>query len=55
MLAGLRGYLPPEGTLVLEGTSGLLRSDGLVVAVHAADQDAAIAVAGSLTSSRNGG
>jgi hypothetical protein len=48
MLVGLRGYAPPAGTVVLEGTSGLLRSSGLVVAIHAPDQETAIAAARAL-------
>jgi hypothetical protein len=48
MLVGLRGYAPPEGTLALEGTSGLLRANGLVVAIHAPDQETTIAVARAL-------
>ena len=48
MLAGLRGYAPPEGTLVLEGMSGVMGSGRLFVAVHAADQETAIAVARAL-------
>ena len=48
MLAGLRGYVPPQGTLVLEGTSGLLRTHGLVVAIHAPDEEAAIETARDL-------
>jgi hypothetical protein len=45
MLAGLRGFVPPEGTLVLEGMSGLMRAHGLVVVIHAPDQETAIEVA----------
>jgi hypothetical protein len=48
MLAGVRGYVPPEGTLILEGMSGVMRSHGLFVAIHAPDQDTAIAVARAL-------
>jgi hypothetical protein len=48
MLAGLRGYVPPEGTLVLEGMSGLMRSRGLFVAIHSPDQETTIAVARAL-------
>jgi len=48
MLAGLRGYVPPEGTLVLEGMSGLLRTHGLFVNIHAPDEETAIAVAREL-------
>jgi hypothetical protein len=48
MLAGLRGYVPPEGTLVVEAMSGLLRSHGLVVAIHSPDQETTIEVARAL-------
>jgi hypothetical protein len=48
MLVGLRGYAPPTGTLVLAGSTGLLRSHGLFVTVHAADETTAIAVARAL-------
>ncbi len=48
MLAGLRGYVPPEGTLVLEGMSGLLRTNGLFVNIHAPDEETAIGVAREL-------
>jgi hypothetical protein len=48
MLAGLRGYVPPEGTLILEGMSGLLRTHGLFVNIHAPDEETAIAVAREL-------
>jgi hypothetical protein len=47
-LAGLRGYAPPEGSLLLEGTVGLLRTGGLVVAIHAADERRILAAARSL-------
>ena len=33
MLVGLRRYAPAPGTLLLQGTSGLVRSNGLVVAI----------------------
>jgi hypothetical protein len=45
MLAGVRSYVPPEGTLLLEMMAGLMRSHGLVVAIHAPDQETAIEVA----------
>ena len=48
MLVGVRGYTPPEGTALVAGTQALLRSNGLVVAVHAPDEEMAIAVAREL-------
>lgn len=48
MLVGLRGYTPPEGTALLAGPMALLRSNGLVVAIHAPDEETAIDVARSL-------
>lgn len=48
MLVGLRGYAPPEGTALVAGTMALLRSNGLAVAIHAPDEEMAIAVARSL-------
>jgi hypothetical protein len=48
MIAGVRGYEPPEGTLLLSGTMALLRSNGLVVTIHAPDGEMAIEVARSL-------
>ena len=48
MIAGVRGYEPPEGMLLLSGTMALLRSNGLVVTIHAPDEETAIAVARSL-------
>jgi hypothetical protein len=48
MLVGVRGYAPPEGTALLAGTQALLRSNGLVVAIHAPDEETAIDVARSL-------
>ena len=48
MPAGVRGYAPPDGTLILEGPSGVLRSNGLVVGIHAPDEETAIAVARAL-------
>jgi hypothetical protein len=48
MLAGVRGYVPREGTLLLEGNSGLLRADGLVVSIHSPDPETTIAVARAL-------
>ena len=48
MIAGVRGYEPPEGTLLLSGTMALLRSNGLVVTIHAPDEVTAIEVARSL-------
>lgn len=48
MIVGVRGYLPPEGTALLSGSTALLRSNGLVVAIHASDEETALAVARSL-------
>ena len=47
-LAGVRGYVPPEGSLLLESTIGLVRTGGLVVAIHAADEGRILTVARSL-------
>ena len=47
-LAGVRKYAPPEGTLLLAGSSGLLRSNGLVVAIHSGDPEQTIAIAKAL-------
>ncbi len=49
-LAGVRNYAPPEGTLLLAGSSGLLRSNGLVVAIHSGDPEKTIAIAQALRS-----
>jgi hypothetical protein len=48
MLAGVRGYVPREGTLLLEGNSGVLRVHGLVVSIHSPDPETTIAVARAL-------
>ena len=48
MLVGVRGYLPPQGSVLLAGPMALLRSNGLVVAIHAPDEETAIDVARSL-------
>ena len=48
MLAGVRGYEPPEGTVLLAGSMALLRSNGLVVTVHAPDEEMAVAIAREL-------
>jgi Sigma-70, region 4 len=37
-LVGVHGYEPPEGTALLAGSAALLRSNGLVVAAHASDE-----------------
>jgi hypothetical protein len=47
-LVGVHGYEPPEGTALLAGSAALLRSNGLVVAIHASDEQTAIAAARSL-------
>ena len=38
----------PKARCILEGPSGVLRSNGLVVGIHAPDEDTAIAVARAL-------
>jgi hypothetical protein len=48
MLVGVRDYAPPEGTALVAGTQALLRSNGLVVSIHAPDEQMAIAVAREL-------
>jgi hypothetical protein len=48
MLVGLRGYEPPAGTMVVEGTIGVLRTDGLYVAIHSPDPEAILTAARSL-------
>jgi hypothetical protein len=48
MLAGVAGYVPPEGTALVAGTMVLLRSNGMVVTVHAGDEAMAVDVARSL-------
>jgi hypothetical protein len=48
MLAGVRGYVPREGTLLLDGSNGLLRAGGLVVSIHSPDARTTIAVARAL-------
>ena len=48
MLAGVAGYVPPEGTALVAGSMVLLRSNRIVVAVHAPDEAMALDVARSL-------
>ena len=48
MLVGLHNYVPADGTLVIQGVSGLLRSNGMVVAIHSGDPETIIAVAKAL-------
>ena len=48
MLAGVRNYVPEEGTALLAGSTALLRSNGLVVAIVAPDEAMAILVARAL-------
>lgn len=48
MLAGVNNYVPEEGTALLSGSTALLRSNGLVVAIVAPDEEMAILVARSL-------
>jgi hypothetical protein len=45
MLVGVRGYVPPEGTALLAGSQALVGMNGLVVAIHAPDEETAISVA----------
>jgi hypothetical protein len=45
MLVGVRGYVPPEGMALLAGPTGLLRSNGVVVVIHAPDERTALDVA----------
>ena len=47
-LAGVRGYLPPEGSVLMEGAIGLMRAGGLVVAIHAPDEGRILSPARSL-------
>ena len=39
MMAGVTGYAPPQGTLLLAGPGGLVRADGLVVGLHGPDPE----------------
>ncbi len=48
MLTGVRGYVPREGTLLLEGSSGLVQAGGLVVSIHSPDAQTTIAAARAL-------
>jgi hypothetical protein len=48
MFVGVRGYAPLDGTALVAGAQALLRSNGLAVAIHAPDEETAIAVARSL-------
>jgi hypothetical protein len=48
MLAGVRGYVPREGTALLAGPTALVSSHGLVVVVHAPDEETALTVARAL-------
>ena len=45
MLVGVRGYVPPEGTALVAGSQALVGMNGLVVAIHAPDEETAISVA----------
>jgi hypothetical protein len=45
MLVGVRGYVPPEGTALVAGSQALVSSNGLVVVIHAPDEETAISVA----------
>jgi hypothetical protein len=47
-LVGVRGYAPPEGSVLLEGAMGLMRVDGLTIAIHAADETRILSTARSL-------
>jgi hypothetical protein len=48
MLAGVPNYVPEEGTALVSGSTALLRSNGLVVAIVAPDEAMAILVARAL-------
>ena len=48
MLAGVHNYVPEEGTALVSGSTALLRSNGLVVAIVAPDEEMAILVARAL-------
>ena len=48
MLVGLHNYIPADGTLVIQGVSGLLRSNGMVVTIHSGDPETIVAVAKAL-------
>ena len=48
MLVGLHNYVPADGTLVIQGVSGLLRSNGMVVAIHSGNPETIVAVAKAL-------
>ena len=45
MLVGVRNYVPPEGTALVAGSQALVGINGLVVAIHAPDEEMAISVA----------
>ena len=45
MLVGVRGYVPPEGTALVAGSQALVGMNGLVVTIHAPDEEMAISVA----------
>jgi hypothetical protein len=45
MLVGVRNYVPPEGTALVAGSQALVSSNGLVVVIHAPDEETAISVA----------
>jgi len=47
-LAGVRGYLPPRDSILMEGAIGLMRAGGLVVAIHAPDEGRILSIARSL-------
>jgi hypothetical protein len=47
-LVGVRGYVPPAGSVLLEGAIGLMRVDGLTLAIHAADEARILSTARSL-------
>jgi hypothetical protein len=48
MMAGVQAYVPPEGTLLLDGLSGLVRSNGLVVGIHGPDPETVTAIVRAL-------
>jgi hypothetical protein len=45
MLVGVRGYVPPEGTALVGGSQALVSINGLVIVIHAPDEETAISVA----------
>jgi hypothetical protein len=48
LLAGVRGYAPPAGTLLLDESAGLVRAYGSVVAILSPDPELTITIAHAL-------